>query len=110
MREKREQKEQKEQKVQKVLDRKLREFDQVSPSIPALPGRLAEELKIPPNTLSFHLAHMTKAGLVRSKRSGRSITYYAETALVPQLISFLQANCCVRESESKPKTKRKACR
>lgn len=75
----------------------------------AIPGRLAEELRIPPNTLSFHLAHMTKAGLVRSKRSGRSITYYAETALVPQVISFLQANCCVRETDYNPKKKRKAC-
>jgi len=75
----------------------------------AMPGGLAEELRIPPNTLSFHLAHMTMARLVRSTRAGRSITYFAETALVPQLITFLQANCCVRESDSKPKAKRKAC-
>jgi predicted transcriptional regulator len=47
-----------------------------------VPGKLAEELKIPDNTLSFHLSHMSKAGLVTSKKNGRSITYYANTDLI----------------------------
>ena len=29
-----------------------------------IPGKIASELKIPDNTLSFHLSHMNKAGLV----------------------------------------------
>lgn len=72
----------------------------------ALAGTIAEELKIPANTLSFHLAHMSRAGLVTSQKSGRSITYYANTRFMVELIDFLQSNCCAREN---PKTKSKSC-
>jgi predicted transcriptional regulator len=68
-----------------------------------LPGKIAEKLKIPGNTLSFHLSHMSQAGLVSSKKNGRSITYFANTDLVTNLISYLQANCCAREDRSKNK-------
>jgi ArsR family transcriptional regulator len=68
-----------------------------------VPGRIAEELKIPANTLSFHLSHMSKAGLVTSKKTGRSITYLANTGLIENLIEYLVENCCVR---SKSKSKR----
>jgi predicted transcriptional regulator len=71
-----------------------------------VPGKLAGELKIPNNTLSFHLSHMAKAGLVSSKKEGRSITYVANTGLVEDLIGFMQQNCCARETR---KTKAKAC-
>lgn len=70
-----------------------------------IPGKLAGELKIPDNTLSFHLSHMSKAGLVTSKRNGRSVTYYANTDLIEELIGYLQVNCCAREEKSKSKTK-----
>ncbi len=63
-------------------------------------GKIADELKIPDNTLSFHLSHMNRAGLVTSKKEGRSVIYFANTDLMDKLISFIQANCCVRE---KPK-------
>lgn len=62
-----------------------------------VPGKIASKLKIPDNTLSFHLSHMSKAGLVTSKREGRSITYFANTELIEDLISFLQINCCNKE-------------
>lgn len=65
------------------------------------PSKIAEQLKIPDNTLSFHLSHMTKAGLVSSRREGRSLIYVANTDLVQGLIGFLKENCCVRESKSK---------
>jgi predicted transcriptional regulator len=66
-----------------------------------IPGKLAEELAIPANTLSFHLSHMSKAGLVTSKKNGRSITYFANTDLIEGLIDYLQANCCAREEKPK---------
>ena len=66
-----------------------------------IPGKIAAELKIPDNTLSFHLSHMSKAGLVTSKKEGRSITYFANTDLIKDLIGFLQLNCCVREKGQK---------
>ena len=70
------------------------------------PGKIAEELKIPDNTLSFHLSHMSKAGLVTSQKNGRSITYFANTEQMNGLVSFLLKNCCVKETKAKSK---KAC-
>lgn len=67
------------------------------------PGKIAEELKIPSNTLSFHLAHMSKAGLVTSKKNGRSITYFANTALMNGLVAYLLENCCGKEMRTKSK-------
>ena len=70
-----------------------------------IPGRIAEELKIPDNTLSFHLSHMSKARLVTSKKNGRSVTYFANTDLIESLIDYLQMNCCSREGKKKSKDK-----
>ncbi len=69
----------------------------------AVPTKIAEELEIPPNTLSFHLSHMSKTGLVTSKKDGRSITYFANTDLIEELIGYMQANCCARESKATSK-------
>jgi ArsR family transcriptional regulator len=74
-----------------------------------IPGRIAEELTIPDNTLSFHLSHMTKAGLVTSKKNGRSVTYFANTDLVENLIGFLEDNCCIREKDLKVRKKERKC-
>ncbi len=70
-----------------------------------LPGKIAEKLKIPDNTLSFHLSHMSKAGLVTSKKEGRQITYYANCDLMDDLIKYLVENCCSKEAKSKGKAK-----
>jgi predicted transcriptional regulator len=70
-----------------------------------IPSKIAEELEIPDNTLSFHLSHMSKAGLVTSTKNGRSLTYFANTDLIQNLIGFLQENCCVREQTKKSKAK-----
>src|SRR4051812_26662281 len=71
-----------------------------------VPGRIASALKIPDNTLSFHLSHMARAGLVTSRREGRSITYFANCGLVEDLIGYMRANCCARE---KSRANRKPC-
>lgn len=68
-----------------------------------VPGKIAEELDIPANTLSFHLSHMSRAGLVTSEKHGRSVTYFANNALIEGLIGYLQQNCCSREGKSKAK-------
>jgi predicted transcriptional regulator len=74
----------------------------------AVPGALARELRIPDNTLSFHLSHMSKVGLVTSLRRGRSITYFANTSLMNELVGYLQENCCAREE--RPKGRGAACK
>lgn len=72
---------------------------------------LSEKLSVPQNTLSFHLSHLSNAGLVRSKRQGRSIIYVANFKTIENLIGYLAENCCAAEavsciSEQKIKTKK----
>jgi DNA-binding transcriptional ArsR family regulator len=57
-------------------------------------GEIAAALDIPPPTLSFHLAQLARAGLVTSRREGRSILYAADYAAIQGLVAFLYENCC----------------
>ncbi|MDP2205637.1 MAG: metalloregulator ArsR/SmtB family transcription factor [Alphaproteobacteria bacterium] len=57
-------------------------------------GTLGERLNIPANTLSFHLSHLARAGLVGSERRGRSIIYRADFGFFTGLIRFMAENCC----------------
>ena len=41
-------------------------------------GQIAERLKIPAPTLSFHLSQLRHAGLVEMRRDGRSLIYAAD--------------------------------
>ena len=52
-------------------------------------GTLSESLHIPHNTLSFHLSHMSHAGLVVSRREGRSIIYSANFEFFSGLIRYM---------------------
>ena len=61
-------------------------------------GKLGERLDIPHNTLSFHLNHLSQAGLVTSRRDGRQIIYAANCDAIEELISYLKQNCCILES------------
>ena len=61
-------------------------------------GRIGESLELPPATLSFHLAHLARAGLVRSRQEGRFVIYTADFQNVNQLVGYLTENCCGRRS------------
>ena len=66
---------------------------QAGPSgLPA--GELAEELSIPPQTLSFHLKELSRAGLVAGERNGRSIVYRPSFDRIGGLVGYLMENCC----------------
>jgi len=58
------------------------------------PGAMAEELGIPPNTLSFHLKELAHAGLVTQERASRNIIYRAAFAQMNALLGYLTENCC----------------
>lgn len=60
-------------------------------------GALAERLGVPPATLSFHLAQLGHAGLVASRRQGRSVVYAADYGGMRELMSFLTEQCCQAE-------------
>ena len=57
-------------------------------------GALAEALAIPNSSLSFHLAHLNRAGLIVQRREGRSLIYTADYAAMNELVGYLMENCC----------------
>lgn len=57
-------------------------------------GEIAREVGVRPNTLSTHLAILGHAGLVQSRRAGRSVIYAADYAAMRALMGFLVSDCC----------------
>ena len=57
-------------------------------------GAVAEALELAPNTLTFHFDRLRMAGLVTSRREGRSVIYAAQYQKMNALIAFLTENCC----------------
>lgn len=57
-------------------------------------GEIAQALAVPPSTLSFHLAALERAGLVRATRHGRQIVYAVRFAGMRALLAFLTETCC----------------
>jgi ArsR family transcriptional regulator, arsenate/arsenite/antimonite-responsive transcriptional repressor len=72
-------------------------------------GTLSEKLGVPANTLSFHLSHMSNAGLVLSRREGRSIIYSANFAFFTGLIRYMVEDCCSIEFASVRDDRKKGC-
>lgn len=56
-------------------------------------GDIARLMAIPHNTLSTHLQALEQAGLVTSRREGRSVIYAANRTRVLQLTAFLLKDC-----------------
>lgn len=63
-----------------------------SDGLPA--GEIADRLGLPNSSLSFHLAHLERAGLVSRTRDGRSLIYRADYAAMNRLVGYLMENCC----------------
>lgn len=57
-------------------------------------GEIAAALAVPQNTMSAHLAVLSRAGLVSARRIGRSIVYRADLARFQAVMSFLVNDCC----------------
>lgn len=57
-------------------------------------GEIARQLDVPQNTMSTHLAILTRAGLIEADRQGRSIVYRAVIDRVREIASFLVQDCC----------------
>ena len=62
-------------------------------------GEIAEALSIPPTRMSFHLATLERAKLLRSWRDGRRILYAASYEDMRQLLAFLTEDCCSGKPE-----------
>jgi DNA-binding transcriptional ArsR family regulator len=57
-------------------------------------GAISEKLGTPHNTMSFHLNHLSNAGIAGSRREGRLIIYSANFELMRELIRFMVSDCC----------------
>ena len=62
-------------------------------------GEVARRLAIPHNTMSSHLAILSRAGLVKSERHSRAIIYRANLDGLRALIGFLLTDCCGGDME-----------
>ena len=52
-------------------------------------GSLAQQLKVPPSSLSFHLKELAHAGLVDSEQQGRFLLYRVRFAQINTLIAYM---------------------
>ena len=57
-------------------------------------GDIARTYDVPHNTMSAHLAVLSRAGLVRVERQGRVMNYRADLGGFRGLVEFLARDCC----------------
>lgn len=57
-------------------------------------GAIADALGVPNSSLSFHLAQLHRAGLIKQERQHRSLFYSADYAAMNGLVGYLMENCC----------------
>jgi DNA-binding transcriptional ArsR family regulator len=72
-------------------------------------GMLSEALGTPHNTLSFHLNHLSNAGIISSRKQGRSVIYSANFEAMRELIGFVVKDCCSAEFASIREDKKSGC-
>ena len=57
-------------------------------------GEIAKAVGIPKNTMSSHLAILSRASLIKARREGRSMIYAVNLEGTRSLLSFLVEDCC----------------
>ncbi|MES2301666.1 MAG: helix-turn-helix domain-containing protein [Pseudomonadota bacterium] len=62
-------------------------------------GELARRLDVLPNTLSANLNILNHAGLIESRRAGKSVIYSVRYAEMTALLQFLMEDCCAGSSD-----------
>ena len=67
-------------------------------------GAIAEAMGIAPSSLSFHISHLSRAGLVQARQESRFIFYSADFATMDDLIAYLTDNCCQGDGQCLPRT------
>ncbi len=63
-------------------------------------GDIARTLAIPHNTMSAHLAVLSRAKLIAARREGRSVIYAVDCEGTRGLLFYLLEDCCRGEPES----------
>lgn len=57
-------------------------------------GDIARGCKVPQNTMSTHLAILTRAGLLHVERNGRQMNYQADLDGFRAVVMYLAKDCC----------------
>ena len=57
-------------------------------------GTIAARLKLLPSSLTFHVQHLHRAGLVTQERNSRQLIYAADFGVMNGLVAYLTENCC----------------
>jgi len=57
-------------------------------------GTLAARLKVPPSSLTFHVQHLHRAGLIAQQRKSRELIYSTDFDVMNGLVGYLTENCC----------------
>ena len=57
-------------------------------------GEIVTHFAAKQNTISANLAVLAQAGLIASRRDGRSVRYFAHMEGISGLIDYLVADCC----------------
>lgn len=72
-------------------------------------GAIGEELGTLHNTLSFHLNHLSNAGIITSYRQGRYVFYSANFGLMRDFIAFMVQDCCSKQQVKIQQPNKKNC-
>jgi len=65
-------------------------------------GTVADRLEMPPSSLTFHLQHLLRAGLISQRRLSRQLIYAMIPAAMNDLVGFLTENCCGGQAACAP--------
>ena len=61
-------------------------------------GEIATRLEIAPPNASFHLAELSRVGLIGARRDGRNVIYAVDFEVMSSLMEYLRENCCAEQS------------
>ncbi len=68
-------------------------------------GAIADAIGLAPSSLTFHLHHLHRAGLVTQRRESRQLFYAADFAAMNALIGYLTDHCCGGDAAACPPVK-----
>jgi ArsR family transcriptional regulator, arsenate/arsenite/antimonite-responsive transcriptional repressor len=57
-------------------------------------GEIGQRVGLVPSSLTFHLQHLARAGLLTQRRVGRQLFYATNFGVMNALVAYLTENCC----------------